>query len=84
MSALTREQIFNGQPYFEEPIPPQAVDVGLEKQVAATVKVAAKSLSIGYVVTFVLMFLLKFAMQLFWGSLRILQVIFTLVLIEFR
>jgi hypothetical protein len=52
--------------------------------VAKTVKVAATGFSIVYVITFVLMIPLKLAMQLFWGSIRNLQVIFTLVLIKFR
>ena len=83
MSALTRGQIFNGAPYLEQSIPPQAVDIAKAKEVAATVKESAESFGLTYIILFVLLIFLNYGMELFWGSIRNLQVIFTLTLIKF-
>ena len=70
MTALTREQIFDGQPYFEAFIRPQATDIAVAKQQAETVEETAIGLSLTYIAMFGLMFALKYGMELFWGSVR--------------
>ena len=83
MSALTREQVFNGQEYYEGPIPAQVRDVEAAKVVEEKTEETASAIGLIFIIIFVLMFFFKFGMELFWGSIRNLQVIFTLVLIKF-
>ena len=76
--------MFSGRPWFEASIPPQAVDIEEYKKTEETVEESAESFGLAYIVMFGLMFFLKFGMELFWGSIRNLQVVFTLTLIRFK
>ena len=84
MTPLTEDQVFSGRPWFEASIPPQAVDIEEYKKTEETVEESAESFGLAYIVMFGLMFFLKFGMELFWGSIRNLQVVFTLTLIRFK
>ena len=83
MTPLNRDQVFGGDEFFEMPIPPQTTDIEFATKVEDSIETTAKSSGYMYILIFALMFLLNFAKQLFWGSVRNLQAIFTLSLIAF-
>jgi len=52
MSPLTRKQVFDGKPKFEQSIPPQVIDIAKAKTVAKTSKASAKVAGTFYVILF--------------------------------
>jgi hypothetical protein len=75
--------VFRGLPYHEGTIPAMVTDVAKAKQMKATVKVTSKSFGVAYILTFAAIYFLNYAKELLWGSIRVLQTIFTMTLILF-